>query len=499
MGTEVTGLPPLVIKTTGDSGGIPEKKAKFRQPVGFNDNASNNFTMLPTNSNGVFLNGNGVWQGVLLDKKHVDGSEINVKVVGKAAVYSDKVGGAGASGEFYASTPNLNLGKSRLYGQLAGTLNYMGFFGNSSGYSLNVDANSAGIYCDNIDLGSKVKFSPSFQAYGSWKWMGTGADNYNTLMGTKDLIDASGLYRLNCRFDFLDLANKLTGKANFYWKFGQTAGNPDKISHILGFNFDNCLYGEDKGLGTKVGVELWPKAGTPILDILIDQQIFKPENGGYVSFDFALKNAMDQSYRAYQIGLTAHLNAIPFLGGLVDINGRITWGFGGGDTRNETKPGIWDKKEEPITNWDYDPTRPTQLTHDIEYKTSLAAVDKGQKLKMKIGSNNDNGEPGIIGKDHDGNPIPGHVDVKICSIRVFDIFTDPDNPKELNIDLSGLVGMPLTDLGSGGRVVDLPIIGPDNKYLVKIQLETNGTDLNNTFPPPDTTSCQVKLEFVREQ
>jgi len=397
------------------------------------------------------------------------------------------VSGVGLNASFKCATPKWALGDASLYSQLNLGGNYTNF-GSSRRYGL--DINTFGLYADDISLTSGVIVSPSVQLFWSANSKGKGFDNFKTLFGAEDLKNATVWRRYNLRFSsLLDLPNYLPSTLNLYVKHGSTAGYKD--SAILGLTFNN-------NSGTNANLEYWNRGDkNPLLNILINQNILKLSKNGFVNVTVALENALNTQRRGYGLGL-----GFNFLWGNTVVQGSVYYKYTQEDKRTETRPGTWNKDEE-ITQWSTDPLLgPDQLSHDIYYHTENVAVTSGNRMKLVLGSNNDSHLPGIVGKRPDGTDINESVTVKVSSVKVSYISSlDPQNPKELSGAGSEIVGADLTDVGGGGLTMNLPIPTEGEgyvEYIIQIKLATNASDLNNTFPLPDTKSCKVRMQLIRE-
>jgi len=495
----------------------PDEKInrEFRQPFKFNDvkgaySSDDLFKSHPTFDNGTFLDAPMSLPQIniiggkkpIIRVKDAHGWDANARIaIEHAAFYgsgseANSVAGNGISASFNGATPKIYRGETSAYVQLATGLNYMNM--GDKGSVLRASVNTLGLYVDDMQLLPKqlpwlkwLKFSPSLQAYWNFNVSGVGSENYKAMFGAEDLKDSTAWYRFNCRFDLLDLPNYFPSTLNLYGKIGDTAGC--KSMSILGVTFDNKT-------GMNANVEFWNRGTTsPYLNFAINQQVLAIKNGT-VNFNLALEDALNPRRRGYNVGVELNLTKVSFLGMNFRVKARAYCHFSQEDTKVETAPGTWDSNNIEINEWSVDPDLgPDQLSHSFEYDTNPVAVTSGNKIKFIIGTNNENGLPGIIGELPDGTIMDGNVDVRISSVKVTDI-TDKKNPTELPGAGNEIVGMSLTDLVSGGLEVELPVINKTGyvAYKIDMKLATNGADIENNFPSPCTTSCIIKVRLERK-
>ena len=475
-----------------------QRVPEFRQPFRYNDlnngvtPSDDHFRSLATYGDGLFM---GAQMGKLIRDFGGNGWEAQTQFGIELANYSGAQGvtGLGVNGLFKGATPKWHPsnGDVSLYSQLAVGANYTKF---SSSQRYGLDINTFGLYADDVPLTSGVSVSPSVQLFWSANSKGKGSDSFKTLFGAADLKNATVWRRYNLRFtNLLDMPNYLPSSVNAYMKHGSTAGYKD--SAILGMTFEN-------NYGTNVNFEYWNRGDkNPLLNIVLNQNVLKLSKNGYVNVTGAIENALDTQRRGYGVGigfnfLWEKLNMI--------VQGSAYYTHTQVDKRTETKPNTWNKDEE-ITQWSTDPLlAPDQLSHDIHYSTPNVAVTSGNRMKLTVGSNNDNGLPGIVGKRPDGTNINESVTVRVSSVKVSYISsTDPQHPRELPGAGSEIVGADLTNVSGGGLTMNLPIPTMEGgegyvQYIIQIKLATNAADLDSTFPLPDTRSCKVKMQLIRQ-
>lgn len=382
---------------------------------------------------------------------------------------------------------------SSLYGQLLTDLN-ANYVGNQT--LVNLDANTLGVYWDNLPISIRVRTDIALKVYGKLNLYdsqeATNGDSFSRFYGAPDLrnnkIKAIWLQPM-ANFKWDDSASLMPSNMSVYMKL-----DPLQKLALGGLTFKN-------NAGTCASVEFGRNKNEENSDmgLYLGQKIDISKD---LSMTFNLGTPVlfstigDPNRKAIMLGVSASY-AFSILGNKFKGNSGILFNW---DKDNRVRRigacDLYNSGDTPFTGLAVEAAKsPHQYSQEIPFETGAYSVERDNTIWLNVGTNN-NGVDGVAFTDPSGNWLDRSANVRVESVTVYDETLPPQNRLLAGAGRE-LVGMTLADINRGGIRVQLPTNSSGTvKYKINIKFSTNTGD----FPkcPPAVPVCNINVKIRRE-